>query len=169
MIPENEYAPYYKQYILPIEKNGKSLLDNLYDTQKEFENTLRYVPKEKGDYAYAEGKWTLKELVQHVIDTERVFCYRALSFARGDNTTLPGFDENFFVDNSGANKREYYDLLDEMDALRISTIHLFESFSDDMLLKIGEASGNKMSVRALGFLFSGHQMHHLNIVKERYL
>ncbi len=169
MIPENEYSPYYKQYIKLIEKNGKSLLDNLYDIQKEFEDTLRYIPKEKGNYTYAEGKWTLKELVQHIIDTERVFCYRALSFARGGNTILPGFDENFYVDNSGVHQREYYDMLDEMDALRISTIHLFESFSEEVLLRIGVASGNKMSVRALGFLFSGHQMHHLNIINERYL
>ncbi|WP_405566100.1 DinB family protein [Polaribacter sp. Asnod6-C07] len=169
MIPENEYAPYYKQYVKMIESNGKSLLDNLYDSQKDFENTLRYINKEKGDFAYAEGKWTLKELIQHVIDTERVFCYRALCFARNDKTELPGFDQDLFADHSKANQREYYDILDEMDALRISTIHLFESFSDKDLLKIGIGSGNKMSVRALGFIFSGHQTHHLNIVKERYL
>ncbi|APZ48137.1 damage-inducible protein DinB [Polaribacter reichenbachii] len=169
MIPENEYAPYYKSYIQLIESNEKSLLDNLKHSQLDFENTLRKISKEKGDFAYAEGKWTLKELVQHIIDTERVFCYRALCFARNDKTELPGFDENFFVDNSNVQNRDFYDMLDEMKALRISTIHLFESFSDEDLLKIGVGSGNKMSVRALGFIFSGHQTHHLNIVKERYL
>lgn len=168
MIPENEYAPYYKQYIQRIENNGKSLIDNLYDSQKEFENTLRYISKEKGDFAYAKGKWTLKELIQHIIDTERVFCYRAMCFARNDKTSLPGFNQDIFVDNSYANSREYYDLLDEMVTLREGTILLFESFSDEALLRIGVASGNKMSVRALGYLFSGHQMHHLNVIKERY-
>ena len=108
-------------------------------------------------------------MIQHIIDTERVFCYRALCFARNDSTSLPGFDQDVFVDNCDASTRDYYDLLDEIQLLRASTIMLFKSFSDEALLRIGVGSGNKMSVRALGYLFSGHQIHHLNIVKERYL
>ena len=111
----------------------------------------------------------MKELIQHIIDTERVFSYRALCFARNDNTSLPGFDQDVFVENDNANDRNYYDLLNEMEVLRKSSIQLFKSFSDEALLRVGVASNNKMSVRALGYLFSGHQMHHLNIIKERYL
>ena len=111
----------------------------------------------------------MKEMIQHIIDTERVFCYRALCFARNDKTFLPGFNQDWFADNSYANARDYYDLLDEMKVLRQSTIQLFKSFSNEALLRVGVASGNEISVRALGFLFSGHQIHHLNVVKERYL
>ena len=113
--------------------------------------------------------YRLKELIQHIIDTERVFCYRALSFARNDQTPLPGFDQDVFVDNATTIERDYYDLLDEMKVLRKSSIQLFKSFSKEALLRIGVASNNKMSVRALGYLFSGHQIHHINIVKEWYL
>lgn len=169
MIPENEYAPYYAQYIKSIEQKGKSIIESLIDSQKDFDITLRAVSKEKEDYAYAEGKWTLKEVIQHIIDTERVFCYRALCFARNDKTELPGFDQDFFVVNDNSNERDYNDLLDEMDILRKGTILLFKSFTDESLLRIGVGSGNKMSVRALGYLFSGHQEHHLNVIKERYL
>jgi uncharacterized damage-inducible protein DinB len=169
MIPKNEYVPYFEQYIQLVSKEGKSILENLEDSQKEFESTLRNLHIEKHDFAYAEDKWTLKELIQHVIDTERIFCYRALCFARKDTTPLPGFDQDVFVDNDTANDRNYYDLLDEMETLRESTIQLYKSFSDEALLRIGVASDTEMSVRALGFLFSGHQIHHLNVVKERYL
>lgn len=169
MILKNEYAPYFEQYIKLVSKDNKSIIDWLYESQQNFENILRKLPIEKGDFAYAEGKWTLKELIQHIIDTERIFCYRALSIARNDATELPGFDQDIFVNNSNSNSRDYYDLLDEMEILRKSTVHLFESFSEDALLRTGIASGNKISVRALGYLFSGHQIHHLNVIKERYL
>lgn len=169
MIPKNEYSPYFEQYIKLVSKVETSIIQNLYDAQKHFEETLRKLPKEKGDFAYEEGKWTLKELIQHIIDTERIFCYRTLSIARNDSTQLPGFDQDVFVDNCNANSRDYYDLLDEMKILRKSTIHLFKSLPEEALLRNGVASGNKISVRALGYLFSGHQIHHLNVVKERYL
>ena len=169
MIPENEYAPYYKQYIQLIEKNEKSIVENLIDAQKEFDLVLKNVPLEKQNFAYAKGKWTLKEVIQHIIDTERVFNYRALCFARNDATALPGFDQDLFVVNSDVNARNYNDLLDEMAVLRKSTILLFNSFPEEALFRIGVGSGNKMSVRALGYLFSGHQIHHLNVVKELYL
>ena len=111
----------------------------------------------------------MKEVVQHIIDTERVFCYRALCFARNDKTSLPGFDQDLFVANVDANARNWTDLLAEMAIVRQGTILLFKSFSDLALLRIGESSGKKMSVRAIGFLCSGHQIHHLNVLKERYL
>ena len=168
ILPKNEYVPYFEQYIKLV-TNNLSIIENLETAQKEFDNLLRNLPEKKHDFAYAEGKWTMKELIQHIIDTERVFCYRALCFARNDKTDLPGFDQDIFVDNDNANDRDYFDLLAEMQTLRTSTIQLYKSFSDEALLRIGIASGNEISVRALGFLFSGHQIHHLNIVRERYL
>lgn len=169
MIPKNEYAPYFEQYIQLVSKVEKSIIENLVASQKEFETLLGNLPKEKYEFAYAKDKWTLKELMQHIIDTERIFCYRALSFARNDTTPLAGFNHDLFVDYASANDRNYIDLLDEMATVRKGSILLFKSFSEEALLRIGESAGNKMSVRALGYLFSGHQMHHLNIVKERYL
>jgi hypothetical protein len=169
MIPENEYAPYYKQYIKGIEENKKSIIDNLIDSQKEFENVLKNISLEKQNFAYAKGKWTIKEVIQHIIDTERVFNYRAMCFARNDKTSLPGFDHDLFIKNVNMDAIDYTDLLYEMEVLRKSTILLFKSFSEEALLRIGMGSGNKMSVRALGYLFSGHQIHHLNVVKELYL
>ncbi|QOD61082.1 DinB family protein [Polaribacter haliotis] len=169
MIPKNEYAPYFEQYIQLVSNNGKSILENLEDSQKQFDTLFRNLPKEKHNFSYAEGKWTLKELIQHTIDTERVFCYRALCFARNDKTSLPGFDQDVFVDYSNANELDYFDLLDEMAVLRKSSIQLYKSFSEEALLRTGIASDKKMSVRALGYLFSGHQLHHFNIIKERYL
>ena len=169
MVPKTEYAPYFERYLQLTALKDKTIIQNLESAQDEFERVLRNLPDTKHSYSYASGKWTLKELIQHVIDTERVFCYRALSFARNDQTSLPGFDQDVFVDNDTANERDYYDLLDEMKVLRKSSIQLFKSFSKEALLRIGVASDNKMSVRALGYLFSGHQIHHINIVKERYL
>jgi uncharacterized damage-inducible protein DinB len=169
MIPKNEYAPYFEQYMQLVSKDEKSIIENLVASQKVFDDVLRNLPVEKHNFSYAEGKWTMKELIQHIIDTERVFSYRALCFARNDNTSLPGFDQDVFVENDNANDRNYYDLLNEMEVLRKSSIQLFKSFSDEALLRVGVASNNKISVRALGYLFSGHQMHHLNIIKERYL
>lgn len=168
MIPENEYSPYYKDYIQQIEKNGKSIIENLVLSQTDFEAALSDIPEEKQLYTYETGKWTVKEVVQHVIDTERVFCYRALCFARNDKTALPGFDQDLFVVNDNANSRNWEDLLAEMRSVRQSTILLFNSFTKEALLRIGMGSGKNMSVRAIGFLCSGHQIHHLKVLKERY-
>ena len=169
MMLKTEYAPYFEQYIKLISKDGKSILENLQSSQDVFDQLLKNVPEEKHGFSYAKGKWTLKEVIQHIIDTERVFCYRALCFARNDKTSLPGYDQDIFVDNDNANDRNYYDLLAEMEVLRKSTIQLYKSFSKEALLRTGVASEEEISVRALGYLFSGHQIHHLNVVKERYL
>lgn len=168
MVPKNEYAPYFEQY-LQLVNQEKSIVENLVASQNDFEQTLRNIDASKHNFAYDKGKWTLKELTQHTIDTERVFTYRALCFARNDKTDLPGFDQDIFTQNDNANQREFDELLNEMMVVRESSIALFKSFSDEVFQRIGVASNNKMSVRALGYLFSGHQIHHLNIVKERYL
>ncbi len=169
MISTKEYAPYFSRYIEPTIANGRSLVENLIDSQQNFEEALRDVPAEKHSFAYAEGKWTIKELIQHIIDTERIFCYRALCFSRNDKTSLPGFDQDLFIHEGNANDRAYEALLDEMVAVRSATIHLFKSFSNEALERMGVGSGNNMSVRAAGLIISGHQNHHVQIVKERYL
>ena len=137
MIPKNEFAPYFEQYMQLVSKEEKSIIENLVASQKVFDDVLRNLPVEKHNFSYAEGKWTIKELIQHIIDTERVFSYRALCFARNDNTSLPGFDQDVFVENDNANDRNYYDLLNEMEVLRKSSIQLFKSFSDEALLRVG--------------------------------
>lgn len=168
MIPTTEYNPYYTSFITNLETE-KSIVENLETVQEDFETTLINIPSNKENHAYADGKWTIKELIQHLIDTERIFCYRALCFARNDKTDLPGFDQDLFVINSIAQDRDYKDLLDEMNLLRKGTIQLFKSFRQEDLLKIGSGSGSKISVRALGMVMAGHQKHHLQVIKERYL
>jgi hypothetical protein len=111
----------------------------------------------------------LKQVVQHLIDTERVFTYRALCFARNEPNSLPGFDQDIFSTYDNANIQNFKDLLDDMAGVRKSSIALFKSFSEEALARKGIASKQEISVRALGYLFSGHQLHHLNSVKERYL
>ncbi len=120
-------------------------------------------------YAYSAGKWTINQILQHLIDVERIFGYRALRFARNDKTELQGFDENFFADEANTNDRNFQSLKAELILLRQSTILLFESFNDAMLANIGTANKVEISVLALGFAIIGHQNHHLTVIKERYL
>ncbi len=127
------------------------------------------ISEEKSTYRYAEGKWTLKEVLQHLIDTERIFAYRALAIARKDTTTLPSFDENEYAANSNANDRDWHSLTEEMHEVRACTRMLFNSFSEETLATTGKFSNNIASVNTLGLIIVGHFYHHLNIVKERYL
>ena len=120
-------------------------------------------------YRYAEGKWTIKEILQHVNDTERIFCYRALAFARREQSILPGFSENQYAANSHANDLSWSSLLNDFKIARKNSISLFSSFNNDDLNFIGKVSDYSISVRALGFAIAGHCIHHMNIVKERYL
>lgn len=164
---DNEYAPFYKNYIKSL--GDVNLIEVLNNSLQDIVTTIKDLPEEKLVYRYAEGKWTIKELVQHIIDAERVLSYRALRFSRNDITDLHGFDEDWYVDNSNGNNRNFSELLNELTLIRKASISLFNSFSDDMLTMKGSANGSKMSVRALGFIIAGHQMHHLKIIKEKYL
>jgi len=163
----NEYVPYQKLYLDLVPDTP--LINALEDALQGFVVFFKGIDAEKLSYSYQEGKWTIKELMLHVIDTERIFQYRALRFARADKTDLAGFSENDFVSTSNANDRDLPSLLDEFVTLRKSTISLFETFSEDTLLKIGVSGGDAMSVRVAGYLIIGHQKHHVNIVKQRYL
>ena len=162
-----EYPEYQKTYIDTVA--DIDLVEELEISLHRFIRFVREIPMDKFDYSYAEGKWTIKEIIQHVIDSERIFAYRALAFARNDKTSLPGFDENAYADASDGNARHLTSLLNELSEVRHSNITLFKSFSEDALLRIGHANGNPNSVRALGFAIIGHQNHHERVYRERYL
>ena len=166
-IPNNEYAGFYAIYMQ--EAGDEDLYEDLEISLHAFIRFVQDIPMDKFDYRYAEGKWTIKEIIQHVIDTERVFAYRALRISRNDKTPLPGFDENDFVLNTNANDRHLQSLLTELSIVRQSTLALFKSFSEEQLKRIGIASNNEISVRAIGFIIIGHQKHHQRIFQERYL
>ena len=135
---------------------------------------IPYLQKEKqqlmllGGRIYASGKWSAKDILQHIIDTERIFTYRALRISRSDTTPLPGFDENLYAIHTNASNRTIDGLLREFDSVRTSTISLFNSLTDDMLQKEGTASGKSITPLAIGFTITGHAIHHLNILRERY-
>ncbi|MCR4029291.1 MULTISPECIES: DinB family protein [Flavobacterium] len=164
---ENEYAGHFGTYIK--EAGDGKLIEELEISLHEFIRFVQNIPMDKFDYRYAEGKWTIKEIIQHVIDTERIFAYRALRFSRNDKTPLPGFEESDYADNTDANSRSIQDLLTEFSAVRHSNLLFYKSLSDEQLKRIGTAAGNQISVRALGFVIIGHQKHHQKVFEERYL
>jgi uncharacterized damage-inducible protein DinB len=163
-----EYAPYTIMYIQLLPDDGL-ILKHLEDNLRATTEFMRALPEESLTYRYAEGKWTIKEILAHLIDDERIYAYRALRFARNDQTELPGFEQDDYALESGANKRTLDDLLEEFAIVRRSTIALFESFDDHVLTRAGVASGNVMSVRAAAYHIAGHELRHLNIIKDRYL
>jgi uncharacterized damage-inducible protein DinB len=161
------YARHFYPYIKLVENEDlKTVLQNQMQETEDFFNSI---PEEKYLYKYAEGKWSIKEVIQHIIDTERVFVYRALAFSRKDVHILPSMDENNYAANSNADSRKFQDLIDEFLAVRKSTIFLFNSFSSEQLDAVGKASDYEMSVKAMGYTIAGHAAHHINILKERYL
>ncbi len=166
-LPINEYEGYFEAYIGIL--RNTHLFEDLEISIHEFIRFVQNIPLDKFDYRYAEGKWTIKDIIQHLIDSERVFSYRALRFSRNDKTPLPGFDENAFVENTNANTRSIQELLSEFAIVRQSTLSLFRSFTQEQLKMIGTASEKQLSVRALGFIIIGHLKHHQKVYQERYL
>ncbi|CAM4156881.1 DinB family protein [Flavobacterium antarcticum] len=163
----NEYAAFYAPYVATLD--NVLLLEELEISVHRLRNFVQDIPMDKYDYSYAKGKWTIKDILQHLIDSERVFAYRAMRFARKDFTPLPGFEENQYADVAEGSKRSIRDLLTELAIVREATLCLFRTFSDEAFQLIGTASGREMSVRALGFIIIGHQNHHQNVFQERYL
>ena len=163
----DEYNSYYQPY---IDKVGDiKLLDALKCNHKSVVSFIKSIDENKLSYRYAEGKWSVKEIILHLIDTERVFAYRALCIARNDKTELPGFDQDIFVSHSYADNRSIDDLLSEYETVRMATISLFASFNHEVLKARGIANNSSLSVRAAAFIIVGHENHHLQIIKERYL
>jgi hypothetical protein len=150
----NEYNPYYQQY---IQKAGDvSISVGLKDNGDATVLFLESIPEEKLESRYQEGKWTIKEIIQHLIDTERVFAYRALCIARKDKTLFPGYDQDAYVVSCEANKRSMSSLMNEYKTVRLASIIMFESFSYGMLTRIGVASNSNLSPRAVAFFKIGH-------------
>ena len=163
-----DYNPYFQRYLDLVPRDG-NLIKHLKDIQKENETLIKSLSEEKMMYRYAEGKWTIKEVMAHVCDTERVFAYRALCISRGDKTPLPSFDENLYALNARANERKTRDIMKEFAAVRASSISFMESLDEEMWTRMGIASNTPASVSAMLHLLYGHQSHHLNILRERYL
>ena len=163
-----EFQGYFANYVNQV-SNEYTLMEELEISVHRLIKFVQNIPLDKFDYRYAEGKWTIKDILQHLIDAERIFAYRALRFARNDKTELKGFEENDYVDEANANKRSIQDLLTELLIVRQASLALFKSFSKEELLRVGIASNNPVSVRALGFIIIGHQNHHQRVFEERYL
>ncbi|AXT19977.1 DinB family protein [Flavobacteriaceae bacterium AU392] len=166
-VGKNEYNDYYSRYITTL--GDTELIAGLKDNLSNTLSFLESIPENKLDYAYEEGKWTVKDVIQHTIDTERIFSYRALCFARNDNTELPGFEQDDYIKTANPNSKSKEDLIREYKAVRIASIELFKSFTDDALQYVGSASGSPMTARAAGFMLIGHEKHHYNVIREKYL
>lgn len=163
----DEHAPYYGKYVALVPEGD--LLEILADQCKESWALITGISESKGDHAYAEGKWTIREVVAHIIDTERIFAYRALRIARGDTTPLPGFDENRYAPESLAAGRTLTDLAEEFALVRRSNLALLKSLTPAVAARQGVASNTPVSVRAIAWIMAGHLVHHLGILRGRYL
>ncbi len=163
----SEYHEFYKPYIMAL--GDVDLMEMLQKQFVNFPQFLASIPQEKLNYSYDEGKWTVAQVLVHILDAERVFQYRALRFARNDETPLPGFDQDSYVSFSGAENITKEELVRQYQAVRQNTIALFSSFDRAALMRIGIASNVSRSVRALGFFCCGHQKHHRQLLKDRYL
>jgi hypothetical protein len=162
-----EYAEHFETYTRLV--NGDDLVKAMYAGCKGLNDFVLNIPSAKLDYRYAEGKWSIKEVIVHLIDCERVFAYRALSIARKDSTHLPGFDENVWALAMNASGRNIASILEEYNAVRMATIALFNSFNNGEDLHRGIVNKNESSVRAWGYIICGHEIHHMNVINERYL
>lgn len=162
-----EFTEYYNHYINlnPYDSILEGLKNQLIETVAFFNQ----IPDDKLNYKYQIGKWTPKDILQHIIDTERIFSFRALCFARKDKTLLPGYEENDYALNVSTTNRSIESLIEEYKSVKNASITLFENLSDEALIQIGTANNAKMSVRAIGYILPGHELHHINVIKERYL
>ncbi|TKC12528.1 DinB family protein [Pedobacter polaris] len=160
-----EYPEWYERYISLVEGDVIEILEKQISDFSNFINNLI----EKGDYAYAPGKWTIKELVGHIIDTERIMAFRLTCFARNEKGQIPGFEEDEYVANANFKARSLFSLSEEFAQLRKANMFLIKSLNDEELARSGNANGNLISVKALVYVLAGHIIHHTNVIKERYL
>lgn len=163
---KNDYAPYYETYISKVD------FDNPVDAMEKYkEDTIQFFSKlsiQEAITPYSQGKWSYKETLGHIMDTERVMAYRAICIARGETKHLPGFDQELYVKNGNFNQRDIINLLTEFSSIRESSIILFDSFKEDILNRRGIANENEVTVLALEFIISGHNKHHLEVLKSFY-
>jgi len=163
----NDYAPFYGKYVMLVPDGN--FLEILETQPREMTQMLEPLTELQADFRYAPGKWSIKEILGHVIDAERIFAVRILRIARGDQTPLPGFEQDDYVKVSNAASRKLSDLLEEFAAVRRASIALIRSLDDASWLRRGTASGNEVSVLAIAFIIAGHALHHRNIFQEKYL
>jgi len=164
---KDEYNPYYEVYVSTVP--GDDIIPVLAAQPGELREILEDVADARGTYAYAEGKWTIKELLSHLIDGERIFAYRMLRISRGDMTPIEGFEQDDYIFNSNANNRTFADLFDEFEYARRSNVLMLKNMDETALKRVGTASDNRISVRALAYISAGHVRHHLRILSDRYL
>jgi len=166
-LAKGDYHSFYEPYVQAL--GNVELLEMLERQYNNFPQFLNSIPEEKLSHSYADNKWTVAEVLVHIMDTERVFQYRALRIGRGDITPLPSFDQDTYVPHSNASGRSLKSIVDEYKCIRMSSLTLFKSFPEKVLHRKGTASNAIVSVGALGFLICGHQKHHKGVLKERYL
>lgn len=164
----NEYNVYYERYISQV-SNETTLINGLVKDKKMVIDFFSSIPEDKLEYRYQPEKWTVKDLLQHIIDTERIFMYRLLRIARKDETALAGFDQDIYVAPSNANNKSLKNLLEEFSITRMYSLNLINSLSEENLKNLGTASDSTVSARACGFILLGHSIWHIDIIKERYL
>jgi uncharacterized damage-inducible protein DinB len=162
----DEYAPFYETYVRLV--STEDVVGTLEAQRLQMAQLLSACSERDGNFRYAPGKWTVKEVIGHINDAERIFAYRALRIARGDRTPLASFDQNDYAPQSNAARRTLEDLAAEFDAIRVATALLFRSLTDQAWLCRGTASDHPVSVRALAFIIAGHELHHRGILDERY-
>ncbi|WP_421762780.1 DinB family protein [Ekhidna sp.] len=166
MVDVQKVPEFYRGYIKAAGEG--ELVPLLLKSGDDFIHFCRGISEQQGLYKYAPDKWSIKDIILHLTDSERVFAYRALRFARNDKTELSGFDQNLFVPEANADGRTIHNLLSEFTNVRAATVDLFSSFSEEVRQRSGIASGVEMTVEMLGYIISGHLKHHLNIIHERY-
>ena len=165
---QGEYADYYKVYINQI-PDDDNIINVLAEGREKMQSLIESIPEEKGEHSYAPGKWSIKEVLGHIADVERVMAYRAMCIARGEKKSLPGFDQDEYVASADFNSRSLPGFAAELFHLRNANIALFKSLDDDTMMKRGTANDHDVTVRAFMFIIAGHELHHMRILKERYL
>lgn len=163
-----EFDNYYWRYINMLDDNTE-LIQSFVNDKSAVQKFFTSIPEEKLEYRYQPNKWSVKEILQHLIDTERIFMYRCFRIARRDDTMLTGFDQNIYIEPSRANEKTLQELLKEFELNRNNSINVLQSFSNDDLAFIGNSNGNKISARAAAFVIPGHDIWHIEVIKERYL
>jgi len=166
-LSDNEYDSFYQTYTRLC--RGENLFICLESGSKMFLSIMADLTDEKASYRYEKGKWSLKQVIGHITDTERIMAFRALSFARGEKAEIPGYDHNSYVDEANFDERPLNLLVTDYANVRRSTVDLFDSFSAEMLMRTGTANEKLFSVRALGYIIAGHERHHLTIIEDKYL
>ncbi len=164
---ENEYADYYSKYVSLVPDGD--IVKTLETQLESMLSFLRGLSAEQGDYRYAPDKWSIKEVLGHIIDTERIFAYRALRFGRNDQTALAGFEQEGYIQSANFGGRQLSDIIDEFESVRRANLHLFRNLDDSAWARTGNASDNDVSVRALAYITAGHELHHLGVIKDKYL